>query len=114
LSLLQRGLKRPAIDREEHLALLDEVAFAERRLLQLPGDLRADRDCGVRFDVADRGEVDGDVALADLRRHDGYRAAAVTASPATAATAACAGGLTRTAGCRYEHDETGHQNARAF
>ena len=87
LRLLQRGFKRPAIDREEHLALFHEVAFVEVGRLQDAGDLRAHRNCGVRFDVADRGKVDRHITFDDLGRdnRDGAGVTAASASPATAA-----------------------------
>ena len=90
LGLLQRRLERPRIDHEELVALLDDVAFVEERLLQLAGDLRADRNGGVRLDVADGRDVDRHVLLRDLGRDHRLRAAAAAAAAAASATAAAA------------------------
>ena len=68
--LPERRLERPLVDREQQLILLDEVALLEGRLLDLSGYLRPDRNHGVRFDVADGGDVHRDVALDDFRGHD--------------------------------------------
>src|SRR5262249_5765188 len=69
--------------------LLDEVAFAEERLLQLAGHLRSHRDHRGRFDVANRGDVDRHVLLGDLGRDD-RRHAAVAAATASASSSAAA------------------------
>ena len=73
--------------RDHRLAGLDEVAFSEENLLQLPGDLGAHGNCGVRFDVADRGQVDRHIAFGDFRRHHGNGAAPIATAAAAAATA---------------------------
>ena len=88
LRLLQRGFERPLIDREELVALLDDVSFVEESLFQLARDLRTDRNAGVRFDVSDRGDVDRHIPLRNLGGHDRLTAAA--ASPAAASTATAA------------------------
>ena len=40
LRLLQRGFERPPVQREQHLTLLDVVAFLERDRGELAGNLR--------------------------------------------------------------------------
>ena len=81
LRLLQRRFERPRIDLEEQVALLDDVAFVEERLFDLAGDLRSDGNRRVRFDVADRGDVDRHVLLRHLGRDDRLRAAAAAPRP---------------------------------
>ncbi len=85
VGLRERRLKRTAIEREEQLTGLHEVAFVKENLLELSGDLRSDRDRRVRFDVADRGDVDRHVFLGHLRGDDRRVSAASAAAASTTA-----------------------------
>jgi hypothetical protein len=89
LRLYQGRLEWALVNREEELTLLHEVAFVKVRGLELSGDLRADGDGRVGLDVADCGEVDGDVALRDFCRDD--RNGAEVAASAAAASPGAAG-----------------------
>ena len=87
LRWFEERLIRSRIDREEVIALFHEVAFAKHHVGDDAGDLRTNADGLERFDVANRGHLDWNIALLD--RGDGDRngaafAAATTASPAAA------------------------------
>ena len=71
LRLAERGLERPPIDLEEHLALPDERAFPIRPAHQVAGDLRPD----LRVDVAvERGDpLAGHGDLLRRQGHEGDR-----------------------------------------
>ena len=86
VGLSQCRFERPAIQREEALPRLDEIALVERNLLELTGHLRTNRDRRVRFDVADRGDVHRHVFLRDLR--DDHRRITAAAPPAASTPAA--------------------------
>ena len=90
--LLELRLIRPRIDREEVIALLDEVAFVEQHLGDDAGHLRSHADGLERFDVADRGHFDRHVALLN-RGGDDRHGAAVTAAATAAATATAAAAI---------------------
>ncbi len=71
LDLGQRRLEGPRVDCQQQVALCDVLAFAKSHLCNLPADLCLDRDCRDGLDVADRGNLDGHLALRDCR--DLYR-----------------------------------------
>src|SRR5207248_3447562 len=85
LSLFELRLEGPRIDREQMVAILDEIAFTKERLCELPSHLRPYADRRVRFDVADAVDVDRHVALCDAGDHDrdgaAFAAAAAKAAP---------------------------------
>jgi len=72
IGLIDLGLERPWIDREEKIAFSHEVALVEMHLGELSGHLRAYADRRVRFHVADAVDVDRDIALRRLPDDDGY------------------------------------------
>ncbi len=85
LGLVQRGLERPLVERDEQLALLDVVAFYEMDGGELAGDLRAHRNRGRGDDAADALHDDRHRFLHD--RRDGDRSVAGAAPAARAASA---------------------------
>ena len=86
LRLADLRLKRPGIDGEQQIALLNGIAFMERDLGQLAAHLRFHGDGGVRFHVSDDVHVDGDIALGDHGHHDG-NGSAIAGASASAGTA---------------------------
>jgi len=63
LGFTKLRLKRAGVDGEEPLAFFDVVAFVEEDAGELAAYLGFDGDGGVRFDVADHLNFDGDVLL---------------------------------------------------
>ena len=91
LGLRERRLERPAIEREEQLPLLDEVAFVEATVARAtPVTCERSEMRGVRLDVADGGDVDRHVLRGDFGRDD-RRRGAVAAAPASASAATGSG-----------------------
>src|SRR5262249_12668917 len=114
---LHGGFERTRIDLEQLVAFLDDVAFVEKRLLQLPGDLRADGNAGVRLDVADGGDIDRDIALRNSGCHNRLSTGAATASSASPASSAppapeAAGGRSRRLTLRRRAVASGHRHDR--
>src|SRR5262249_48857336 len=75
LGLLESGLERPSVDREQEVALLDVLALAEVHGHQLPADLGLHLDRRDRLDGADRPDLGGHRFLdgsADDNRHRGW------------------------------------------
>ena len=64
--LRERGLERAPIELEEQLSLLDDVAFVKRHFDERAGDLGPHRIADERLDVADGGQLDRDIPLANL------------------------------------------------
>ena len=87
--LLHRRFERPAIDREEQRALPHEVAFMEAHRLERARDLRAHRNRGRGFHIADGVDIDRHVLLRRLG-HDHWLCPAAESAPATAPAAASA------------------------
>jgi hypothetical protein len=80
LGLRQRRLKRPRIDREEQLSLLDVLPLGKMHRAQLTGDLRPHLNGRQRLDGPDGRDVHGDGFGLGFRGHDGHRPAAAAAS----------------------------------
>ena len=73
LRLLQRGVERARIDREQQVALLDVLSLPEMHLHDLAADLRLHLDGRESLDAADRADRVGDSLLLDLGREDRHR-----------------------------------------
>ena len=98
LRLVERGFQGAAVDFEELLALLDEIAFLEIDLGQLAAHQGFDGDGGVGLDVADDLDFHRHVAGGSLGHGDGDIAAGAAAS--TAPSAAATTGRVRLRGSR--------------
>ena len=92
IGLCERGLEWPPIELKEQLPLFDDVAFAKRHFDERASDLGPHGIADECLDVADGGQFDGDIPLANLCRHDRSVAAAAAAPASTAAAAAGSGG----------------------
>ena len=64
--LCERGLERAPIELKEELSLLDDVAFVKRHFDERAGDLGPHRVADECLDVADGGQLDRDIPLANL------------------------------------------------
>src|SRR4029077_14606499 len=92
LGLRERGLERPPIELKQQLPLFDDVAFAKGHFDERAGDLGPHGIADERLDVADGGQLDRDVPLANLCRDDRSVAAAPAASASTAAASTAGSG----------------------
>ena len=101
--LLQRDLERARIDRDEQLALLDDLPFAEQHLGDHARDLRPHGHRDDRRDRAERVEDDRQVGARRGRDADRARRRAATAA-ATAARAAGTGTACARAARRRHRD----------
>ncbi len=71
--LIQRVLERPAVDGEQQVALLDDLAVLEMDLVEVAGHARADFDRLHRDEAPDILVLIDDGALDGLRHRDGRR-----------------------------------------
>src|SRR5205085_4237944 len=91
LDLIEHGLERPRIDREQQVTGLYVVAFVEMNLSQLAAHLSLDRDGRIGLDVADDVDLQRHVLLRD-GSHSNWHSAfspAASGSLSTLAGAAC-------------------------
>src|SRR6266568_1124756 len=71
--LIERGLKRRAVDRKQQIALFDVLAFFEMNAQELARDLGLDRDGSVGHHRANGLYLERDALLRYLSHRDGHR-----------------------------------------